>query len=284
MTALLPTEIELSAGPLTLRAIEQPSSGPVVLALHGYLDNAASMWPLAAFFPEYRFIALDMAGHGKSDHRPAGNAYNLWDYVQDIDAVVESQGWSSVILVGHSLGGIIASLYAAVNPHKVTAVASIDACGPVTAEVDETLQQVRQGIVSRRYKARSGAPKADLASAIQARCRVSDISPAHAELILTRNISTDAQAQNVWSSDPNVRTKSMLRLTSDQAERLMRAIECPIWFGAASNSFKKLHQVYPQREHWYGKPQIAYFEGGHHIHLEKTADVGRAIRQFVVEL
>lgn len=278
------TEISLQAGALTLAGLSNQIKGPVVLALHGYLDNAASMWPLADYFKDYHFIALDMAGHGKSNHRPVGNAYNLWDYVQDIDAIVEAQEWSSIILVGHSLGGIVASLYAAVTPQKVRAVVSIDACGPVTAQVQDSVHQVRQGITSRRYKQRSYAPVADLSYAIQARCRVSDISPEHAALILARNIASDEEGRAYWRSDPNVRTKSMLRLTEEQAEVLMRAVECPIWFAAASSSFKQLHASYARRQHWFKSPCISYFEGGHHIHLEKTAEVGSAILQFVVEL
>lgn len=62
------------------------SAGLPVLALHGWLDNAASFARLAPLLPDWRIVALDLAGHGHSKHRPAGCRYHLMDYVFDVIA------------------------------------------------------------------------------------------------------------------------------------------------------------------------------------------------------
>ena len=277
-------ETEFNIGNLNLAALDNQGSGSVVIGLHGYLDNAESLRLLAPSLQTHRFVAIDLAGHGRSGHRTAGAHYNQADYLQDLYALIESQGWDEVILLGHSLGGILASLFAALFPEKVSAVISIDACGPLTEDEDTTVAQMRDAILSRHAKSRNKLRVVELEDAVKARCKISDIPEAHARSILSRNLTQDAGGHCFWSSDPKLRTKSMLRLTEKQAEALMRAIVCPILFIGASNSFKNLETLFPKRKMWFLNAQYEQFVGGHHIHMENTDDIGVLIRQFVEQL
>ena len=277
-------ETEFNIGNLNLAALDNQGSGSVVIGLHGYLDNAESLRLLAPYLQTHRFVAIDLAGHGRSGHRTAGAHYNQADYLQDLYALIESQGWDEVILLGHSLGGILASLFAALFPEKVSAVISIDACGPLTEDEDTTVAQMRDAILSRHAKSRNKLRVVELEDAVKARCKISDIPEGHARSILSRNLTQDAGGHCFWSSDPKLRTKSMLRLTEKQAEALMRAIVCPILFIGASNSFKNLETLFPKRKAWFLNAQYEQFVGGHHIHMENTDDIGVLIRQFVEQL
>ncbi|WP_394223220.1 alpha/beta fold hydrolase [Alteromonas gracilis] len=277
-------ETELNAGTLQLAALDNQGAGPIVIGIHGYLDNAESLRPLSPYLQSCRFVAIDLAGHGKSQHRPIGAQYNQADFLQDLYALIEEQSWDSVILLGHSLGGILATQFAALFPEKVKAVISIDACGPLTQEESTTAQQMRDAVLSRHSKRRNRLRTVDLDEAVKARCKVSDLSAEYARTILSRNLTQDAGGHCFWSSDPRLRTKSVLRLTDKQAENLMRNIECPILFIGATNSFKKLDTVYPSRDSWFKNAQYERLVGGHHIHMENTHDVGLLIRDFVEQL
>lgn len=277
-------EFEATAGPLKLAGLDNQGSGQVVIGLHGYLDNAESLRVVAPYLSSCRYIAIDLAGHGRSSHRPVGTHYNQADYLQDLHGLIESEGWDNVILIGHSLGGILVTMYAALFPEKVKAVVSIDACGPLTESEETTQQQMRNALISRQGKSSSHRRTVNLDDAVKARCKISDMTADHARQILMRNMITEADGNTYWCSDPKLRTKSTLRLTEKQAQTLMESVTCPILFIGASRSFKNLPHVYEQRAHWFESAQYEQFVGGHHIHMENSEDVGRLICQFVEQM
>ena len=72
-------ETEFNIGNLTLAALDNQGGGKVVSGLHGFLDNAESLRLLAPYLQTHRFVAIDLAGHGRSGHRAAGGPYNQAD-------------------------------------------------------------------------------------------------------------------------------------------------------------------------------------------------------------
>ena len=77
-------EVRLALGHIELAAhLFAPEDGLPVIALHGWLDNANSFARLAPRLKGLRIVALDLAGHGYSEHRPPGAGYALADYAHD---------------------------------------------------------------------------------------------------------------------------------------------------------------------------------------------------------
>ncbi|MFI6170646.1 alpha/beta fold hydrolase [Nocardia sp. NPDC051052] len=107
-------------------------TGRPLLALHGHMSDAASFAGLAErLAPGWRLIALDQRGHGYSDR---AQDYTRAGYLDDITALLDHLGLDSVVLVGHSLGGINAYQFAARHPERVEAF--IDADGPASLGLD----------------------------------------------------------------------------------------------------------------------------------------------------
>ena len=125
---LKPVSIDLGAGSIAGVTLGDDEK-PIMLCLHGWLDNVASFYPLLPYLPDtYKIIAIEWPGHGHSDHRGKDAHYHFIDWVYDLLKLFESQKWKSVDIVAHSMGGMVASAFAAAFPEKVkslTLVASI---------------------------------------------------------------------------------------------------------------------------------------------------------------
>ena len=100
--------------------------GPTMVLLHGIGDNAHVWDHFASSAPNhFRIIALDQRGHGESDW-PRPPAYECEDYVNDLDKLIQSLHLEKVIIMGHSMGALHATRYAAIRPHSVTGLIHVD--------------------------------------------------------------------------------------------------------------------------------------------------------------
>jgi pimeloyl-ACP methyl ester carboxylesterase len=80
------------------------------------------------FERDWRIVAPDWRGHGKSERAPQG--YWFPDYLADLDAILEQLfPGRPVPLVGHSLGGNAACTYAGLRPERVSRLVSLDGFG-----------------------------------------------------------------------------------------------------------------------------------------------------------
>jgi pimeloyl-ACP methyl ester carboxylesterase len=127
----------LRANGLRLHYLEwgTPQHAPVVL-LHGGSAHA-HWWDLfaCAIADAYHVLALDLRGHGDSE-RPRTPAYALDDYAADLAAFIDALALPPLHLVGHSLGGIIATAYAggaAATPRTLVVVDSQARISPAGA-------------------------------------------------------------------------------------------------------------------------------------------------------
>lgn len=112
---------------LVLHYLEWDGRGePPMLLLHGATGHA-HLWDAfaPAFTDSYRVIALDQRGHGESGWA-SPPAYGAEDYVADLAAFIDSLGLGEVTLIGHSMGALHATIYAATYPDRVRRLVFID--------------------------------------------------------------------------------------------------------------------------------------------------------------
>jgi len=119
-----------------------PDAVPIVL-LHGLCGNA-HYWDLFTgnVASEYRLIAVDQRGHGDSDW---AESYGPRDYVLDLETFVDSLKLSGFVLIGHSMGGINAIIYAARHPEQVSALVIVDIGPEIAAAGVERMERERSG-------------------------------------------------------------------------------------------------------------------------------------------
>ena len=111
---------------LDLHLLEWSAEGVPLLLLHGF-GNEAHIWDDFApeVAPHYRTLALDHRGHGDSAWDPL-RPYDHNAMVDDVERVAEALGLGRLVLIGHSLGGRIATLLAARHPERMAGLVLVD--------------------------------------------------------------------------------------------------------------------------------------------------------------
>jgi len=262
----------------------------IVLCLHGWLDNAASFLPLIPYFqqslPDKRIVAIDWPGHGNSSHKSLDAHYHFIDWVYDLLQLFELNEWQQVDIVGHSMGGIVASAFSAAFPEKVKSLTLIDAIGFITAKAEESTQQLRDGMLSRyksNSKKNSNKPKKfhpNIESAIEARVAVSDLKYDQAKLLVERGLLKESQGYS-WRSDARLRDVSPYRLTLTQAEAFIRDIKCPVQLIYGSDGIDMVSTGLKNYAPLLKKFSSYELKGGHHVHMEKPEKTTELIKCFL---
>jgi len=245
-----------------------PEDGIPVIALHGWLDNAASFARLAPLLPGLRIVALDLAGHGHSDHRPAGASYPIWEYIQDVLQVAEQFGWQQFALLGHSMGAIISVLLAASLPERVTRLALIDGLIPFTGEADSAPQKLGEALRAQMALAGKRKPVYEVFErAVQARLQgVGAVSLEAAELLARRGLMP-VPGGYTWRTDSRLTLPSPLRLTHAHAMAFVRNLQCPVKLVVAEQGMLLAQPNFMQLLDGLAV-ECQQLPGGHHLHLD----------------
>ena len=119
------------------------SAAPVFL-LHGWADTGDTFqFMVDAFRADWPLVALDWRGFGRSEWAREG--YWFPDYLADLDALLELLSpRMPARLVGHSMGGNIASLYAGLRPERVRCVVNLEGFGLPRTAPDHAPAQLRK--------------------------------------------------------------------------------------------------------------------------------------------
>lgn len=214
--------IELLNGQLA--GLRRKTGSVPVLALHGWLDNAHSFLPLSTQLDGLDLVAMDFPGHGLSSPRPPGVRYHFDDYVFDVLAVLDDLAWPQVNLLGHSLGGAVATLVAAAAPERVRSLALIEGLGPLSAPAERTTEHWKAAVARSRPRPRRVHRTRD--DAVAARQQGNDLSTAATRLLAERGLVEDGGGWQ-WRHDLRLTWPTAHRYTEAQVIDLIRHIEAP---------------------------------------------------------
>lgn len=277
-------DIDLELPHLRLAAREWGSEeGEPALALHGWLDNAASFDRLAPLLPALHLVALDLAGHGRSQHRPPAMCHHFVDWVPEIAAAADALGWSEFSLIGHSMGAGISSLMPAIFPERVKRVVLLEGAGPLAARSDKAPAQLASALADEGKIGDSGSRVfPDIEAAIGARARDTELDRESARLLVERG-SEAAGGGIRFTYDPRLKTRSRLRFTEHQVLAFLSAISCPVLAVRALQGWPFPEDIVMARLAVIPDLERAEVEGGHHVHLTHPERVAPLIGNYFSE-
>lgn len=259
------------------------SGGTPIIALHGWLDNAASFIPLFSelTLPSPCYL-LDWPGHGASSHLPRGAQYHFVDWVEWLHRFILSKGFKRVHIVGHSLGALVGSLYAATFPEHVAKLVMIDGAGPFSAPEDTVVRNLHKAIKGRlKATEYNKAIYPSFAEAVEARLRSGGLSYTAAELLAQRGCKP-VNGGWQWRYDPRLMCPSALRMTEEQVSTVIAHLHLPVLIILAKQGMPEMAQLLEKRKALFPHLDVEQLAGTHHLHMDEPAPCAQKIADFLL--
>ncbi len=255
-----------------------------VLALHGWLDNAASFWHLAPILANHgmEITAIDFPGHGHSDHRAPGHNYGFVDYVIDIQAVIEQMDTPTTLLC-HSMGAAIGVMYAAAFPEQVNSIVLIENLGPVPPyQPGKAVSSLREALkLWSKHSLQHKRFYADVDQAIKAR---QEATPMDAEIIrplVERGLAASKKGHH-WRTDKRLRLRSFFRMSEQQIQEYLAATTVPSQLIIAEpKTYALQYPMVEERIKALNPTEFEQIKGDHHLHMSQARMVADSIINFI---
>lgn len=286
---MTPQELNIRLPHLTLAAQAWgPADGLPVLGFHGWLDNAATFARLLPVLlqrpevPPLHVVALDLPGHGLSEHRPPGMAYHFVDMVPEVLQAADSLGWDRFLLLGHSMGAALATLVAAVAPERISHLMLIDGLGPISAQQEDACTTLKTSLRQEQALAEKRKPiYASPEEAVRARHAVGGISEVAVQTLVKRGLEP-CEGGFTWRTDPSLRVKSRHYFTEDQVRSFVKALECPVLaIEAAQTTLEYWRDLIRERSKLVPQVTHTVVPGQHHLHLDDPEPTAAVIAEFL---
>lgn len=278
---------QLDARGLTFHLYRWPGSDPDPLVLlHGWGDTGETWQFLVDCFAADRTcLAIDMRGFGRTQ-RPA-EGYWFPDYLADFDALLDQLVPDAPIdLVGHSMGGNIAMLYAGVRPQRIRRLVSLEGFGlPRTtpdqapARYAEWLEEVKHGTEFAVYD--------NYDQLVRVLARRNPRTPKDRVEFIARSWGQPRGDGKIeLRADPKHKRTNPVLYSREQAEACWRAIEAPTLFvlGDQSELVKRMGDELAEsrlRSVYRELTLATVNDAGHMMHHERPEEVAALIEEFL---
>lgn len=269
-----------------VRRWPQPGA-PKVFLLHGWMDVSASFQflvdalehPWDVYAPDWRGYGLTQ--WGKSD------CYWFPDYLADLDKLLDHFSFASVNLVGHSLGGNVATMYAGVRARRVAKLVNLEGFGLSPTQADEAPKRYARWLDELREPPRH-RPYKDF-DELAARLRKSNPRlSAERAAFLARHWGRDAGKEGViLRGDPAHKIVNPVLYRYEEVRACWQQVTAPVlWVdGAESDTLQRLRlgeEQHAERRAALRNLRHETVRGaGHMLHHDQPEAVARLIEEFL---
>lgn len=254
-----------------------------LLMLHGHLDSSASFQFLAdRIATNHRVIAPDLRGFGESGWSVSGYAFE--DYLADIDAIIGSLFFEPVTLIGHSLGGNLAMMFAGIRSNYVHAVVSLDGFGMSDPDPRQITAHYRKWLDAKRTPSRTKS----LISLDDAAKRLMRANPKLTEdkaQFLAKHLTMRTKGTLVWRFDPAHRGPFPRPYRSADWLQAIQEIRAPVlWLGSDEPYPPSIALNHPTLEDRIRLSKASFHRvpgATHNLHHDAPDDVATYLLEFL---
>ncbi len=258
-------------------------AAPPLILIHGGRDHCRSWDDLArALQLDFHVIAPDLRGHGDSEWAK-GSSYSLSDYVYDVTRLVRAAGLEQACIAGHSMGGMIALVFAGTFPQRVTRLAILDgvtvlrggARRPIHEKIARWTEQLDKFAEARTRSLASIAEAAERMSAHNKR-----LTAEQAMHLARHAVRANPDGSFSWKFDEYQAARAPYRLSLDDYIGLWSRITCPTLLLYGNESF--LPSPEGAVRHFAQARAVTVPGAGHWLHHDKLDEVVALLREFLI--
>lgn len=253
--------------------------------VHGVRDQGRS-WEsfIAAMrkrgFPLRHAVALDLRGHGDSEWSGKGRGYQHEDFLADLAGLLRHLDKEPATIIGHSLGGSMALLYAGAFPEKVKRLVLLESLGPFARADDEVPEIIAERLKGRDY-VEIPFPYPSVKEAAESLRKKFPLIPGDAAAHMALYGTKKRGGHYRWKYDPILRYRTTTAMSEGQIEAFIRRISCPILFVYGTES-DFMNSVRGPRVKLFPDARIVPIDGaGHHIPHERPEELADVVVQFL---
>lgn len=263
------------------------AGAPPLFLLHGWMDVAASFQFLVdRFSRDWHVIAPDWRGFGLSEWCRDG--YWFPDYYADLEALIELyQPGAPAFLVGHSMGGVVASMYSGIRPDRVARLVSMEGLGLARHAPDQAparyaqwLDQLKEAPAFRPYRS---------FDEVAARLRKTNprLSEERAAFLARHWAKRQDNGEFVLLSDPAHKTVNPYLFRIDEAIACWRRITAPVLLvsGKLSEIPARMkdtpEQLAERKGAFRNRREIELDDAGHMMHHDQPERLAPLIEEFL---
>jgi pimeloyl-ACP methyl ester carboxylesterase len=259
-----------------------------VVLLHGWMDVSASFQFLVdAMSSDWDVYAPDWRGYGLTDWGRS-DCYWFPDYLGDLDALLERiEADAAVDLVGHSLGGNVAMLYAGARPARVAKLVNLEGFGLSATRPEQAPGRYARWLEELRVPPRLRGYKDFAALADRLQKNNSRLTRERAEF-LARHWGREAEGSVVLRGDPAHKIVNPILYRYEEARAMWQAISAPVlWVDASeSETLKRIgigaEQYAERRSAIASIRYVTVPDAGHMLHHDQPEALASLIEDFLV--
>jgi pimeloyl-ACP methyl ester carboxylesterase len=255
-----------------------------VVLVHGYMD-AALTWDLVAPVlagASRRVWAFDQRGYGQGHRVAAGDYYHFPDYVRDLANVLDALAIERCVLVGHSMGGVVTTLFAGAFPERVSHLALIEGAGPPDHRPGDGPARMRAFVQGARDSLTKQAVAPPTSFTLEhALSRLALNHPGVAPDVLAtrapRLVREVEPGRYVWAFDPLHRTRSPMPFFASLYREYAHAVTAPVlWVSGGVSGFHPEDEA-ARLAAFARLDQITLDDAGHMVHWTQPTRLAQAL-------